>query len=339
MICRLQTDDERRNIRMKFFKDPVFVISQAILRERKCCLTPEEVFCTAEKFVDFLLKIDISEPELIYSEVDILEDDCKDEELGFQILMTSMMKLSALRKVNPLANSLARILVPRCRKYRDFLDVLGELDRAEQKRIVEKGRVDLLKYELITLSEESNSKGDAMQEINKLVDTILECDSEVIKSAHIAFASHSAQHENKYEKQVQRLLNGYQDKQKQTTDVNKKVIIDYVMKLHPAYISAEWLSRYSTLWNGILDIAEVESSIYNPGKQKGTTFNRNLVGNILHLMIDEKIITANARTCASILEGNGDSSIQAQLRNDPQPKSIKLEVNNLIESYRKKVES
>lgn len=335
MICKLQTDEERRNIRMRFFKDPVFIISQAILRERKCCLTPEEVFCTAEKFVDFLLKIDISEPELIYSEVDILEDDCKDEELRFQILMTSMMKLSALRKVNPLANSLARILVPRCRKYRDFLDVLGELDRAEQKRIVEKGRVDLLKYELVTLSEESNHKGDAMQEINKLVDTILECDSEVIKSAHIAFASHSAQHENKYEKQVQRLLNGYQDKQKQATNVNKKVIIDYVMKLHPAYISAEWLSRYSTLWNEILDIAEVESSIYNPGKQKGTTFNRNLVANILHLMMEKHITKGKAPTLALTLEGKQESSIQSQLRYDPPSKPLKIEINNLIESYKK----
>ena len=335
MICKLQTDEERRNIRVRFFKDPVFIISQAILRERKCCLTPEEVFCTAEKFVDFLLNIDISESDLIYSEVDILEDDCKDEELGFQILMTSMMKLSALRKVNPLANSLARILVPRCRKYRDFLDVLGELDRAEQKRIVEKGRVDLLKYELITLSEESNHKGDAMQEINKLVDTILECDSEVIKSAHIAFASHSAQHENKYEKQVQRLLNGYQDKQKQTTDVNKKSIIDYVMKLHPAYISAEWLSRYSTLWNEILDIAEVENSIYNPGKQKGTTFNRKLVANILHLMMEKHIIIGKAPTLALRLEGKQESSIQSQLRYDPPLKPLKIEINNLIESYKK----
>ena len=229
--------------------------------------------------------------------------------------------------------------MPRCIRHKDFLNMLSNLERIEQKRIVEKGRVDLMKYELVTISEVGKSEGDAMCEFEKFIKTILECDSEVIKSTHIAFASYNAQCGNKYDMLVQKLLQGYQDKQRQRTDTNKQVILDYVMKLHPAYISMEWVGRYRTLWNKILEISEVEDNIYNPGKQKGTTFNRNLVGNILHLMIDENIITANARTCASILEGNGDSSIQAQLRIAPQPKSIKLEVNNLIESYRKKVES
>ena len=336
IICRLETEDERRDVRARFFKDPVFVIAHAVLRKRECALFPEEVFCTAEKFVDFLLKIDVTETELIHTEIDILDECCKDEELFFQVLIVSIMKLSALRKVNPVAGCLVRMLLPRFCKHKDCLPMLENLDRIEQKRIVDQGRVDLLKYELITISKEQCSVEDGF---GKFIKAVLECDYEVIKSVHTAISIFNAQEGNKYEKYGEMLLQEYLVKHNQENARNKKVIVDYVMKLHPSCISMVWQGCYHALWNEILDIAEVENSIYNLGKQKNTTFNRNLVGNILHLMIEKGIITENPPTLAIILEGNRESSIQKEMRFDPKSKGIKIEVNNLIESHRKKIGS
>ena len=96
---------------------------------------------------------------------------------------------------------------------------------------------------------------------------------------------------------------------------DKKSIIDYVMKLHPVYVSKEWQDKYEWLWKQILELTAVAEKIYDKGRQQGTTFNRNLVANILHLMAEKKVlaITANATKMAEVLEGDANASVRAKL--------------------------
>ena len=86
--------------------------------------------------------------------------------------------------------------------------------------------------------------------------------------------------------------NNYGDKQKPVSPSDKAMgdaekeqckaeIMDYVAHLKP-YISKEWKNRYETLWRSILAIPEVDAVVYKPGKQKNTTFNRNLIANIIY---------------------------------------------------------
>lgn len=112
---------------------------------------------------------------------------------------------------------------------------------------------------------------------------------------------------------------------------DKKSIIDYVMKLHPVYVRKEWQDKYKELWKQILELPAVSATIYNKGKQQGTTFNRNLVANILHLMAEKKVlaITANATKMAEMLEGDTNASVRAQLGVMP-PKEIKESIEVLI---------
>lgn len=49
-------------------------------------------------------------------------------------------------------------------------------------------------------------------------------------------------------------------------------------------VSPGWVDRHMDLWNKILDLPEVAAVVYNPGKQRGTCFNRNLVSNIIHYL-------------------------------------------------------
>ena len=87
--------------------------------------------------------------------------------------------------------------------------------------------------------------------------------------------------------------NNYGDKQKPVSPSDKAMgdaekeqckaeIMDYVAHLKP-YISKEWKNRYETLWRSILAIPEVDAVVYKPGKQKNTTFNRNLIANIIYI--------------------------------------------------------
>ena len=105
---------------------------------------------------------------------------------------------------------------------------------------------------------------------------------------------------------------------------DKKSIIDYVMKLHPVYVSKEWQDKYEGLWKAILELPVVAEKIYDKGRQQGTTFNRNLVANILHLMAEKKVlaITANATKMAEVLEGDANASVRAKLGEMP-PKEVK----------------
>ena len=105
---------------------------------------------------------------------------------------------------------------------------------------------------------------------------------------------------------------------------NPQLIIDYVMRLHPVYVRKEWQDKYEELWKQIMELPAVAEKIHDKGRQQGTAFNRNLVGNILHLMAEKKVlaITANATKMAEVLEGDANASVRAKLGEMP-PKEVK----------------
>ncbi len=113
----------------------------------------------------------------------------------------------------------------------------------------------------------------------------------------------------------------------------KDSIMEYVMRLHPFLVREEWRDKYKELWEEILELPEVAKVIYDKGKQQETTFNRNLVGNILRLMKERKMFvpTAHATKLAETLEGDTNASIRAKLGELP-PKEVKDAIEILIKS-------
>ena len=103
----------------------------------------------------------------------------------------------------------------------------------------------------------------------------------------------------------------------------KENILEYVMRLHPVYVRQEWQDKYGELWEQILELPAVADKIHDKGKQQNTTFNRNLVGNILHLLADKKVLTTNNATKLAIgLEKDENASVRAKLGEMP-PKEVK----------------
>ena len=110
----------------------------------------------------------------------------------------------------------------------------------------------------------------------------------------------------------------------------KESVLEYVMRLHPSLVREEWKDKYLALWENILELPAVSSFIYDKGRQKDTTFNRNLVGNILHLLAEKKVLkTDNATRLAMELEGSSDVSIRQKLGEMP-VKKIKDSIEELI---------
>ena len=107
-------------------------------------------------------------------------------------------------------------------------------------------------------------------------------------------------------------------------------ILDYVGNIKQ-YVAKDWKNRFETLWHNILSLPEVSALIYDPGKQKDTTFNRNLVANILYIMCNQGIISeTNATTLTVALEHYKDHPVRAQLRKDPDDKDLMSKIESLI---------
>ena len=112
--------------------------------------------------------------------------------------------------------------------------------------------------------------------------------------------------------------------------VRRDEIMQYVGNLKQ-YVAKEWKNRYESVWRSILDIVEVAAVIFEPGKQKETTFNRNLVANIIYIMCRVGIITeTNATKLTEALEGNKDHPVRAQLRTAPEDTVVRSKVEQLL---------
>ena len=103
------------------------------------------------------------------------------------------------------------------------------------------------------------------------------------------------------------------------------------MRLHPLHVRQEWREKYQALWEEILELPAVADKIYDKGRQQGTAFNRNLVANILHLMVEQKVltVTSNAKKMAEILEGDANASVRAKLGEMP-PREIEQAIVALV---------
>ena len=103
-------------------------------------------------------------------------------------------------------------------------------------------------------------------------------------------------------------------------------------------VADDWKSRYQKLWDGILNIKEVAAKVYNPGKQQRTTFNRNLVANIIYYLGNqtraEYLVYKNysATLFTEKLEADKDHPVRAALGKFPD-ETIKKSLDRFMETF------
>ena len=112
------------------------------------------------------------------------------------------------------------------------------------------------------------------------------------------------------------------------------VIMEYVGRLMPV-VREEFADKYDTMWQEILANYTVKQVIYNKGKQQDTTFNRNLVAQIIH-QISPKVYLSSAKpvVLAEYLEPEKGANHAVRQKLGEAPESvIKKEIDKCLEKY------
>ena len=116
----------------------------------------------------------------------------------------------------------------------------------------------------------------------------------------------------------------------------KESILEYVGRLTPI-VKDEYKDCYNEMWNGLLELREVKQIVYDRGKQQDTTFNRNLVAQIIHQIKDKVYVpTANTVQMAECLEpGKGGAHSVRQKLGESPDKVIKKSVEEYFNTHYK----
>jgi len=111
-------------------------------------------------------------------------------------------------------------------------------------------------------------------------------------------------------------------------------ILDYVNRLK-SKVRKEYADRYIEIWTDILNQDEVKKRIYDRGKQQNTTFNRNMVAQIIHQMAPQVYVpTANTVVMAELLEpGKGVNHPVRQKLGEVPEKHIKKLIDETLKQY------
>ena len=113
----------------------------------------------------------------------------------------------------------------------------------------------------------------------------------------------------------------------------KEAIMEYVGRLRPL-VKEQYQERYDQIWEGILEISQVKAMIYNKGRQQDTTFNRNLLAQLIHQVDVIYLPTANTVQMATYLEPEKgvDHPVRQKLGEAPDK-----DIKNAIAEYMKTI--
>lgn len=117
----------------------------------------------------------------------------------------------------------------------------------------------------------------------------------------------------------------------------RQEIINYVSKTLKL-VEKKWQDGYMDLWNDILDLDVVAAAAYDRGRQQGTTFNRNLVANIIHFLGNFRgnktgmFGAYSATPVVNELEGTTACSTRTELGSNPS-KEIRDAITPLLKKY------
>ena len=118
-----------------------------------------------------------------------------------------------------------------------------------------------------------------------------------------------------------------------------KAIMEYVGRLEEA-VKDEYVSIYNKMWDEILRLERVKNKVYEEKHlPEGCIFKRNLVANIIHLMLEKGIfkVDINVPKLTLLLEPNSDKGkdhpVKEPLKYVPKDKDLKNDVIKVIEKF------
>lgn len=225
MIVTYRTTSERKEARIHLYNDDVFLIAQEVIRGMNLSMPIEDLFATSEAFVNFLIKNNITDPDIISCEIDDLKEEIADIHTFYIIISISFVKLCALRKITKCAEGVARSLVVFCQEYEDFSNLLKMLCKKEQARALSGKRVDLLTYELKTIEQDITNGAD-ISIVKDIVDSAIGLSVEGMQHVENALCEANDMHNHIFDNELKRLREARKEKS------DYRIIIERLNDIH-----------------------------------------------------------------------------------------------------------
>ncbi len=201
MIVKFDTPADKKDARIKLFKDDIFVMALGAIGKVSPKLSVEELFANANHFTQYLVENDLSDPDIMQYEVDELRKEVSDNLSYYLIIALAFIKLCALRKTRPNAENIARTLNRFCQEYEGFADFLKQLYKKEQ--LMER-RVGLLTYELQTIGT-TESIEDGHKIMNAIVEVAKNTSYEGVEKLELVVSEVNEKFGNRYQEELDKL--------------------------------------------------------------------------------------------------------------------------------------
>ena len=173
MIRKFKGEEERA-IRRKCFENDMFALVHGSLRKlyhKETELSPMEIWVAATTFGNQLLELHAPEEELEY-EVNDLKAECQEDMDAFLIMLTASYYLIALRKKRPEVKPLLALLLKQISDHEYYRPLLEEIGDKEDAQWMIGKKIDLLKYEIQHILEDS--KDEQQKQLRDLFNVWLE---------------------------------------------------------------------------------------------------------------------------------------------------------------------
>lgn len=225
MMVVFETREERRNARIKLYKDDVFLIAQETIKKQNLSLSIEELFASADQFTNYLLENNLADRDVMQYEIDDLLEEVANEQTFYLLLTLSFVKLCALRKAKTNAVDVARALAGFCQEYDGFTALLKQLVKKEHARWSENKRADLLTYELKCIEKETPAE-DGKTTIAAIVESALGLTPEGMQHVENTLSEVNDKFGHRYQTELDRLREAR--KKKSVANIN----IDRLNDIH-----------------------------------------------------------------------------------------------------------
>lgn len=176
-IIKFEKIEERRAARNKLYKDEVFMYAHEEIMAINSPLYVEEIFCSADRLTDYLLKNEIYETAKLRFEIKDLKEEAEDVTTAYLIMTIAFHKLRALVRRRKYAAITWHGMKPLCEEWDHFKSLDHRIyNREIERKYYEKRGVDKSTYELLTIDEVNslNAKEAIQKMLTKAADDPVE---------------------------------------------------------------------------------------------------------------------------------------------------------------------
>lgn len=205
MIIQQLSPERERTVRLKLYKDSVFLIAHEEVRPRLHDIGFVEFFVSAVNFAAYLVDNAIADEELMFYELEDVKGELKNHDDYYLFLAVVFIKLCSVAKHDAQAAGAARALVGFCQEYDGFNRLLKAMDSKEHKLRKEKRLKSLLEEELQALDPDKVDLEQAAGVMSVFVDNSMGLTAHTLEGMLGSLMATNEQYGHAFDADVDRL--------------------------------------------------------------------------------------------------------------------------------------